>query len=363
MKKVLTVGGAMYDIFTQYEDVETLRLCSGGRAEEYVIMRAGRKIEVQQLLYYAGGGAVNTAVSFARAGFSAEAFFKVGTDQTADFIIESFHAESVSTNHVVRTDAVATGRSFIVPGPEGNRSVLVYRGANLLLQGDELPEEAIANADQIYSTSLSGNACHVLVPLVTCAKKYNKPVAVNPGTSQLLAGVEELQKALPFIDILIVNAYEAQLLMGALSSLCMQTTFPFLSNKELPELLQGLVGPVRGCFALPTFFALIHEKGPSVVVVTNGSEGVYVSDIKTIFFHPSLQTHMVSSIGAGDAFGSTFVAGLLQGASIDDALRAGIINSASVIAHLGTQSGLLKKEDLDTQIQSLDKKLLQTYSL
>ena len=217
MKKILTIGSGMQDIFTQYEGVETLHLHTKEEDFAYVCMRAGRKIELQDIVYYCGGGATNSAVSFARAGFEVQSFFKIGNDNAGDFILQTLKKEHVATTHALRTDKVPTGQSFIIPGPQGNSAVLVYRGANITLTEKELPESAIADADHLYITSLSGPAAPLLIPITQLARKYNKPVAANPGTSQLHAGAEFLKAALSGIDILIMNSYEAELLMTSLS--------------------------------------------------------------------------------------------------------------------------------------------------
>jgi sugar/nucleoside kinase (ribokinase family) len=363
MKKILTIGGGMYDIFTQYENVETLHLDTNEGQKSYVILQAGRKIDVQKLSYYCGGGATNSAVSFARAGFDVEAFFKVGTDQAGDFIIQTVQSENVATSHVIKTSNVETGRSFIIPGPHGNRSVLVYRGANLTLTVAEIPERAIVDCDQLYITSLSGPAAQLLIPIVQIAKKHNKSVAVNPGTSQLHAGPELLKRALSFIDVLILNSYEAQVLMTSLITSLPQMNVSHKERETLPQLLKGTMGSSTTCFTLSQFFHEIHSHGPRIVVVTNGAEGVYASDATNIYFHPSVETNIVSSIGAGDAFGSSFVGSLNRGTSVENALRAGIINSASVIEHLGTQTGLLAVDELERRCTMINISLLKKYPL
>jgi sugar/nucleoside kinase (ribokinase family) len=361
MKKVMTIGGGMQDVFTQYEGVETLHLHTKEEDFAYVCMRSGRKIEVQKLMYFCGGGATNSAVSFAHAGFEVEAFFKIGVDQAGDFILTTLKQENVSTNYVIRTNTTPTGQSFIIPGPQGNSAVLVYRGANITLTQEEIPEGFIAQTDHLYITSLSGPAAPLLITITRIAKKYNKPVAANPGTSQLLAGAEFLKEALSNIDILILNSYEAELLMTSLTIKLPLIEFSEHQDDTLPELLKKPLGSATTCFTLMQFFNAIHTCGPSIIVVTNGAEGVYACDKQTIYFHPSIKITIVSSIGAGDAFGSCFVAQLINKKSIEDALRAGIINSASVIEHLGTQSGLLTQKEITQRLTHLDKSLLKKY--
>src|SRR3990172_1173753 len=361
MKKILTIGSAMQDIFTEYEGVETLHLHTKEEDLSYVCMRAGRKIEIQHLIYYCGGGAANSAVSFTRFGFDVSIFCKVGTDQAGDFVLETLEKEKVSTTHVIRTQQAPTGNAFIVPGPQGNSAVLVYRGANVTLTKSELSESTIAQVDQLYITSLSGPAAPLLIPITQLAKKYNKPVAANPGTSQLHAGPEYLKEALSGITILILNSYEAELLMTTLVVVLPPLEIEQYHDDTLPELLKKPLGSATTCFTLQQFFKAVHACGPQIIVVTNGAEGVYASDQTTIYFHPSIKIDIVSSIGAGDAFGSCFIAQLNHDTSIEDALRAGVINSASVIQHLGTQTGLLTADEINKRREQLDKNLLKKY--
>lgn len=360
MKKILTIGSGMQDIFIQYNAAESLQLHTKEEELIYTILRAGRKIEAEKLLYFCGGGAANSAVSFARLGFESESFFKIGTDQEGTFIINTLTKQNVSTKHCIKTEQSQTGKSFIIPELHGNQAVIVYRGANLTMTEQDIPKNAIAECDQLYITSLSGPVAQLFTTITGLAKTYGKLVAANPGTSQLLAGPELLKKALSHIDILILNSYEAQLLMTTLT-VTPQRFKTIKTTTPLPSLLTTPLGLASACFTLPLFFQEVHSHGPQVIVVTNGAEGVYASDTKTIFFHPSIATTITSSLGAGDAFGSCFVGSLLHGDSIDNALRAGIINSSSVIQHLGTQNGLLTYNEIQDKVRTLDIALLQKF--
>jgi len=354
MKKVLTIGGAMYDTFIEYEKVETFF----ENDVSYVALQAGKKIEVDTVFNHCGGGAPNSAISFAHAGFEVEAFFKIGDDLAGEFILNRLNTHNIVTSNVIKTSALSTGHSFIMSHPEGNRPILAYRGANLTMQEEDVPKDSVAYADQLYITSLNGKSSSVLLPLVMLAKKYKKNSAVNPGTHQLCDDVDVLRTALPYIDTLILNSHEAQLLMASL----IKTTAA--EKNDAPDVLHLPLGTLNNCFSLTDFFRTIHQCGPSVVVVTNGAEGVYVSDKNSVFFHPSIKiSHVISTVGAGDAFSSTFISYLLHNYSIEDALRAGIINSASVIQHVGAQTGLLNKKDIDDRLLSFDKNLVQRYSL
>ena len=233
-----------------------------------------------------------------------------------------------------------------------------------MIQENELPKKAIQKTDHIYITTLSAHAAELLPVITDYAKQQNKPVAVNPGTTQMEERADTLRNALPNIDILIVNRHEASLLMLAL---CQEQTMPkdalLKVTKKLPDLLENMMEYKTICFSLPQFFELVHSLGPKIVVVTNGAEGVYASSEKTIYFHPSIKTKLVSSLGAGDAFGSCFVGSLLQGYSIEEAMLAGVINSASVINYLDAKQGLLTQQQLKQRIKEVGFNQVLKFSL
>ena len=70
---------------------------------------------------------------------------------------------------------------------------------------------------------------------------------------------------------------------------------------------------------------------------------------------------LIDTLGAGDAFGSCFVASLAQGKSVPDALRAGIVNSASGIQQLGAKPGLLEGKALAKAVKALPSDALKKY--
>ncbi|MFI5333016.1 MAG: carbohydrate kinase family protein [Candidatus Babeliales bacterium] len=331
-KKVLTIGGAVRDLFLEYDNPFTLT--HAGR--NYIAFEEGRKLEVTNLLSYVGGGAANAAVSFTRLNHDTQAFFKVGNDPDGDYIMRILQQQGINTKSAVISKTVQTGISCIVPTPSGNRTVLVYRGAAATLQEDEIPYTAIENCDQLYVTSLSDASSLQLLPIVVHAQKYKKSVAVNPGGSQLRSGVEVLRKALPSIDIFILNTVEAQ---------------------------QFMRGFTQATFSVSAYCNAIVAQGPHTVVVTDGAHGVYVAHENTLYFYPSLLVKVVSSVGAGDAFGSTFVALRVDGKSIEDALIGGIINASSVISDVGSQTGLMTLTEIEKRLSSADRTLLQVHAL
>lgn len=372
MKKILTVGGATRDIFISPQPIQMLHLSLQEGRRSFLVYETGRKVEVSELDYHTGGGATNTAVAFKHLGFDVSAFFKIGPDAEGDFIVRSMKERGINVDHVARDEHVATATSFIIPTEAGDRVALVYRGSNVKMEEKDLPLKALSGIDQLYVTSLPGKAESLLLPMVRAAKKEGVSIAVNPGSAQLTTPCQTLRKSLEYIDILIVNDYEARQCMTSLALADKSLQVKLLKlveaqkqikGQNLPLLLQHTIMHEGLCYSLPFFFEEILSRGPKCVVVTNGKEGVYVADKNHIFFHPAVTAPCICTLGAGDAFGSTFVGWLLNGNSVEDAVRAGVINSSSVVGYIGTKTGLLEYKTLQKRVKELDTKLLQRFPL
>lgn len=359
--KIVIVGGATQDIFIQYDDAHTLQLTHTGYKESYLLLKSDSKINVKGIIYTTGGGATNTAVAFTRLGFEAHPWISIGNDIGAQAILHELQGNQVIIDLYEQTSK-PTGTSFIIPSAEHTQSILVFRGANEELGTNQTitqrAYEQLHNSQLLYISSLTGNATHIIPSLLTYAKKHNLPVACNPSSSQLQSGPAWIVPLLSMIDIFIVNVHEADLCMNTLSNEkhLLPATIP-LRITNAPELLQEGVTLGESNQSLFSFFSFIHQQGPAIVVVTNGEEGVYVSDRTHIYFHPSICVPVISTVGAGDAFNATFVAYLLKEQSIKKALTAGIVNAGNVIQHIGAKTGLLYKEELETAMQKLTSKI------
>lgn len=420
--KILTIGGATQDLLIRYEDAQTMHLHTKKAEEAFLMLKEGGKVEVNDIIYSSGGGANNAAFSFKKQGFDVSALVKIGPDEQGKFVITKLKEAGINTDLIIMSPQGQTGISFVIPCPSGDRTILAFRGVNGTITDQEIPYEKIKDYDYLYITSLSGASSQLLLPIVQEAKKHKIPVATNPGTSQLIAGAPILVESLPHIDIVILNSSEAKTLMlslanqtkneplnnfqpdvsreitpkqtdlhaqaavefippyppGATSKTeCMPSCQsgvpaksgdkfeePFSANQGQQPALLGKPICIEGrCFSLENFFASVLSYGPSIVVVTNGNEGVYVATKNSIYFHPSLPVKAINTLGAGDAFGSSFVGALASGHEVEQAIRHGIINSGSVIGYLDTKQGLLSMQELERKAGEMDPSLLQQFPL
>jgi len=156
-------------------------------------------------------------------------------------------------------------------------------------------------------------------------------LAVNPGHDQLTKDRDILRGLLNKVDILLVNQEEASLITG----------IDFKNEVEL--------------------FKRFDELVPGIAVMSKGKEGVAVSDGKNIYRAGIPESGYVDRTGSGDAFSSGFVALIIQGGSIAEAIQLGTANATATIQQLGAKNGLLKKGDwgpwekVQVAIQNLNK--------
>jgi ribokinase len=320
MKKVFVIGGATLDTIITYEDMETIVHQRKGSQVSYLLLGEGKKIEVTQQNYFSGGGATNAAVSLKKLGLDVSLLCKIGRDAPGEVVKKELAGYGIDLSKVLYSDNEGTASSFVVPSLQGDRTVFAYRGASTTLLSGELPLDQLGHYDFLYITSLSKQAAECLPQIVAAAKKQKVLVAINPGISQLKLGTTCLKDSLSEIDILILNYEEAEQFMESL----------FQERR----------------FNIQDFCKEILKLGPRIVSVTNGAEGVYVGTLEAFYFHPSIPTQIVNTLGAGDAFGSCFVGSIYCGMSIAESMIAGLLNSASVISYPDAKTGLLTKVQL-----------------
>jgi sugar/nucleoside kinase (ribokinase family) len=105
-------------------------------------------------------------------------------------------------------------------------------------------------------------------------------------------------------------------------------------------------------------FEKLHEAIEGIVAMTDGAKGAWVSDCRRRYVAGVYNEREVADrTGAGDAFGSGFVAGLIkqgwgsnvcdEGTTITKAISLASANATSVVEHVGAQAGILKKKDFE----------------
>jgi len=345
--KVLTVGGAMIDTIAIIDSDRIERMTMLNADNSFLLLEEGRKTEAREISTHCGGGAVNAAVSMARQGLDVATLVKLGRDDRAEMIMARLLSEGVSTRWVLRDARAPTGASVLVAAHDRNAAIFTFRGANTLLEREDLKPE-VFGVDVVYVSGLSNRSADCFPMIVAQAKAAGALVAANPGVRQLTARGSALLEALERIDILAVNTVEADALAPVLAARCGEggAALDLLPGEEPPRLVaRGIAG---GGFelSLAAFFCALAELGPRYVVLTDGRHGAFVATREEIVFCPVIDVPVAGTAGAGDAFTSTFTAQIALGSDGETAIRAATLNAASVLGHVDTQTGLLTGEAL-----------------
>jgi ribokinase len=349
--KVLTIGSAMIDTIAIINSERIERMSMLNADSSFLLLEEGRKTEAEEVSTHIGGGAVNAAVAMSRLGINAAVLAKLGNDPRADTVLQRLQQEGVSTAWAKRDPRLPTGAAVLISSHDRNAAIFTFRGANTLLETQDLHDEAFA-VDIVYIANLSNDSALCFPEIVQRAKKHGALVAANPGPRQLSSRGQAFLDSLAAIDILILNQTEADLLVPRLVTRSGEggEALPIAPGEEVPPLAAR--GLVSGGFemSLVAYLRALMELGPRYVIVTDGARGAIVGSQAEIIFGPALKSKVAGTAGAGDAFGATLTAYLAMGYPIAEAVGAATINSASVVGHVDTQTGLLHRQELDSKI-------------
>lgn len=349
--KALTVGGAMIDTIAIIESSRIERMAMSNADVSYLLMEEGRKTEALQISTHTGGGAVNAAVSMARLGFDVSTLVKLGQDNRAETILSTLEKQGVSTRWTKRDERAPTGASVLISSHDRNAAVFTFRGANTLLEPADLNDLAFA-VDVVYIASLSGKSAEQFPDLIRRAKTQGAMVVTNPGVRQLSARAGPFQEALRMVDIVALNRSEASTLVPSLIAQFGEggPKLPLGPGEERPDIDKRPLSGGGFDMSVVQFFRALISLGPKRVLLTDGSRGAYVATPDEIVFCPSVDCVVAGTAGAGDAFTSTYAAYEALGAPPAEALKAATLNAASVVGHVDTQAGLLRRDELDGRI-------------
>lgn len=278
-----------------------------------MVLPLGEKLGVEEAYFTVGGNAVNAAITFARHGFKTACAAKVGIDLPAKELLARFKKEGVSTKHISQTDERPTAYSVLLLRG-GERTILGYHGASDTFTLQDLNLKKL-KAGWWY-VSLAGESDKMYLELVRFAKEKNIQVAFNPSGHHIHHRKDEILASLKDIAILAVNAGEAAELTG----------ISFHEEEKVFKKIDELMSP-------------------GIVVVTDAEKGVTVSDGKKIYKAGIFKEKKVADrTGAGDSFGSGFVATIARGGTIPEAIRFASANATSVIERIGATEGVLTRE-------------------
>ena len=293
MAKIITVGAGVQDVFLSQSDA--LKPVCESPERCFAKLELGAKADVNQIHFSTGGGATNAAVTFARQGHEVMFLGVVGRDPAGQAVLDDLDAENVDTRYVQFSQQYNTGYSVLLLAPNGERTILTYRGASTHYHAADFTVADI-EADWLYVSTLAGQMT-VLDKVFREARAAGMKICFNPGKRELV---------------------QRDKLMGLLDDV------EVLAGDDLEQLVR------RAKELVP------------VVLLTDGVNGSMASDGVTIVRAAMYEdVPAIDRTGAGDAFASGFLSQWAHGAQLKDAVVFASANSSSVVNHIGAKTGIL----------------------
>lgn len=320
---VVSVGDIVTDAFIKLFDDQAVTYQND--QGKWLSMPFGTKIPYDHVqVVEAVGNAANAAVAFARLGLDSAFVTNVGNDSHGRDMIKALDKKGVDTS-LVRINRGKKSNYHYVLWYKEERTILIrheeydYHWPHL--HPHETPK-------WVYFSSISKHALHYHDQVADWLDDHpDVRLAFQPGTFQMQAGTRRLHRIYKRSELLVLNREEAALVGGG-------------NHEDIHDLFEKL-----------------HALGPKLVVITDGPNGAYASDGSNRFSMPLYPDPAapIDRTGAGDSFASTFVAAIIKGKTIEEALQWAPINSMSVVQKVGAQAGLLTERGLEHFLRNAPK--------
>src|SRR5882757_7090652 len=310
---VLGTGNAIFDVLVQTDEsfLAAHGMTKGGMA----LIDEARALSIYRdmgpAVEISGGSAANTIVGVANLGARAAYVGKVRDDQIGRLYTHDIRAAGVAFETRPALDGPATGCSYILVTPDGERTMNTYLGAAQELMPADIDAAQIAASGIIY---LEG---YLWDP------KSAKEAFVKASTIAHEAG---RQVALTLSDSFCVGRYRDE--------------FLDLMRKGTVDLVFANEAELQSLYQTSDFDTALKQlrNDTKLGVVTRSEKGCVVASKDGIVAVPAFPIDkMVDTTGAGDLFAAGFLFGLVRGAGHENAGKLGALAAAEVIQHIGAR--------------------------
>jgi sugar/nucleoside kinase (ribokinase family) len=300
MFDVITFGSATWDIF-----IKEKKLLSFLKKNHFQFP-LGEKINFSEIAILPGGGGINVAVGLARQKLKVAYCGGIGDDILGEELVKELKKQKINTKFIQKVKNSHTNLSIIL-APKDERTILVYRGSSKEISLRKVSKKEIIKTKWFYLAPLVN--FYFLKEIINLGEKNNIRIFINPNRQILTKKRKELKEILKKTEVLLLNQEEFLLLLKKQK---------FTDNSLL--------------FAVRKFF-----KG--ILVITNGEKEIRVLDKENnLYTVLPLKIKVIDRTGAGDAFGSGFLGGLIKFQDIRKALDLALKNALNCIQKLGAHN-------------------------
>lgn len=298
---IITAGSAALDVFVRAGAESRVH-----GSHEDLCYHKGEKILIKNIFFLTGGGGTNSAVAFSRLGLKTGFIGAIGNDSNSNIIKKELENEKIS--FLGKQKKGNSGYSIILLDRK-DRTILSYKGANNNLELKDINLHSL-NTKYLYLSTMLGKSFFTVKKLAEYAKRKGISTTANISSYEASLGISKLSSFLKNIDILIFNREEAE-------KLC--------NSKNIIHCSNLLLRYIR-----------------KIVVITDGYKPINIFTKRKSFAFPVKKVNPIDTTGAGDAFASGFLYGIIKDKDIMTSLNYGVKESRAVIQAIGAKTALLK---------------------
>jgi ribokinase len=305
---IITIGDTTVDVFLDID--ESTKLCKLDADKEWLCLKYAAKIPVKHVNKVVGvGNSANVAVGTRRLGLKTAIYTVLGDDAKGREIYKKFEKNKIGVEYIEMDRDTDTNMSAVIDYKD-DRTILVHHEDRKY----KLPK--MPPPKWIYFSSVCGNHDVINKKISEYVAKHKIKLCFNPGSMQLILGIERLASILESCEIVFLNVREAEHLTK--------------KTKDIKKLLQA-----------------VKQLGPKIVVITDGTKGSYSFDGECMFQVGVIELPKLEKTGCGDAYASGFISAMAYGLDIKEAMRWGSANGAHAAVEIGSQDGLLDRTKLE----------------
>jgi len=269
-----------------------------------------------------GGSPANVLVNLQRLDNSTAIISRIGRDDFGEYLQDILETEGVNLNCLQKDDEASTPIIFVNKS-KATPSWLPYRGADIKIEESELIYRTIDQSSIFFIGGfiLSKSPARMTgIRAVEYAVENNKILAFDPSYRAKLW--HNKQRGIEIVKDLIDQSY---FIKPSLDDAY------HLFGSDSPE----------------NYLKKYHKSGASIVILTMGGKGLLLSDGKNEPIHmPVYSENVLDVTGAGDAFWSGFLSGILRGLKVKTAAEVGSAASAFKIQGIGALSEIPKLKEM-----------------
>ena len=282
-----------------------------------------------------GGTCANVAAGLSKLGLKVKFFGTVGNDIYGKHVLEEMKNDNVDTQDLIVLDEHSTAMVIGIVQSNSERSLFVWPpegGAHEYLEFSLIDKEHLLESDWLHVSGISLRNDPIkttMIEVMKLFKENNIPISFDLNIRAELWGLdlefkETVYEAISYSDYIFGNSDEE--------------IIPLTEKKTINEAAKAII------------------KENQTLICRNGSKSVLTFNKNNLTKREVFKISPKDSIGAGDAFNTGFISGVLQDKPIDEAIDCGNAVAAYKLLGYGARH-LPNAKELEEFILNQKKKL------